>query len=373
MKIAIDAVGIDATGGGRSATLNLLERLVELGAEHQYLIILSVPEPSLQASNVKQLIAPTKGRMQVRLWAQITWRNLFIREKVDLVHHIKCQALWGSPCPSIVTVYDLTVLAHPEFFPRVDVLYWQSYQRLVLPRADHVIAISHMTARDLRHFYGIPEKKLSVIYPRISSAFRPPDAEAIARVRSKYQLPEHYLLHVGSISPKKNLAVLVQAYRELKSSGRYAGDLVLVGRNYSSSADPALAELLAGANDIPVHMTGAVPQEDLSAIMGAADCFVFPSLHEGFGMVSVEAMACGTPVVAAHGDAIAEATGDAGVLVDDPTNPEAFATAVYQITSNPTYRQILIGRGLDQAKRYNTDQPVYETLGLYERLVRRVV
>jgi glycosyltransferase involved in cell wall biosynthesis len=364
--IAIDALGIGRPGGGRTATLNLLEPLLSIDKENQYIVFLDDYESGLQQPNVRQIVSPVHGRLSSRLWAQFTWPTLLRRENVQLIHHTKNLVTTGNPCPTLVTIFDLTILAHPEIYPAIDVLYWRTVEKYNLRRITQVIAISRATANDLQHYYHIPKDKITVIYAGIADSFQPIASEGIKIVRQKYHLPQRYLLHVGSIWPKKNLATLVKAYQQLCSMDRYSGGLVLVGREYNQNGDAELEQAIAASiHPDTIIRTGPVPQEDLPAIMSGADCFVFPSLHEGFGLVPLEAMSCGVPVIAARSSAVEEVLGDAAMFVDDPRAVDMYVEKLSQLLGNPALRSRLVEAGTERAAMFSRYRVAQATLALY--------
>lgn len=370
MRVAIDALGIGQPGGGRSATLNLLQPLLELDNHNDYIIFVDLLEPSLQVyDNVRQVVAPARGRLATRAWAQATWPMLLRRENVQVVHHTKNLTTFFSPCASIVTVHDLTILLHPDMYPAIDVLYWRTVERLSLHHVDRIISVSRGTARDLMRFYGVPLERIEVIYEGIDDAFRPVGMEEISRARSRHQLPESYLLHVGSISPKKNLATLARAYGHLVHRGEFEGSLVLVGRSYWQGGDRALDEYMtAEAGTGRIIRTGPVPQEDLPGLYAGATCFVFPSLHEGFGLVPFEAAACGTLVISSRVGVMEELLGDAAMFVDDPRDHLALAGCISELLGDGDLRERMRAAGLRLAPGFSRREAARHTLALYESL-----
>lgn len=369
MKIAIDALGISRPGGGRSATLNLLEPLFDLDRDNEYIVLLDGPEASVgdRGENVRQVIAPVAQRLAVRAWAQAIWPLLLRREKVQVIHHTKNLSTLFSPCASVVTIHDLTVLARPEIFPAIDVAYWRTIGRFCLGSVDRVIAVSRATADDLMRYYKMPPDRIEVICEGIDDIFQPAGHGQVATVRKKYRLPESYLLHVGSISPKKNLSTLVRAYGRLIRRGGFDGALVLVGRPYSRGSDEALAECIAReAQKRRVIRTGPVPQEDLPGLYSGATCFVFPSLHEGFGLVPLEAMACGVPVIASRVGAVEEMIGGAAFLLEDPLDDVGLAEKIRCVVSDPEMRQRMRVAGLRRALRFSRRESARRTLALYQ-------
>ena len=371
MKIAIEALGIHYFGGGRTATLNLFEALFALDTRNEYLIFLSQPEPSLntQTGNVTQRIAPLKNRFLLRIWAQ-----LFLPSAVrgyDLVHFAKNLGVFGVSTRTVVTIYDMTTLVHPELHPRFDVWYWRHIQRRTLQNADKIIAISSTTADDIHRFYKIPKVRLQVIYPAYAKHFKPASPEEIAWIRERYGLLEEYILHVGRIDRKKNLTVLVRAFAEFRQRTAFKGKLVLVGEEYRKSRDTTLnptIEQLGLKNE--VLFTGRVPDGDLPALYSGALVTIYPSLHEGFGLAHVEALACGSPLIASAAGAVREVLAEAATLLDT-TSIETIADALTRVTKDPNLRQEMQRRGLAHVKQFQGEHSARQTLQLYEELVLR--
>ena len=372
MKIAIEALGIHVFGGGRTATLTLLEGLLALDPHNQYRIFLNQPEPTLNspAGNVQQVIAPFKNRFLQRLWAQAVLPSA-VRD-CSLLHYAKNLGVFGAGLPEVVTVYDMTTLVHPELFPAVDVWYWRNIEKITLRQAARVISISEMTARDLERFYALPPGKIKVIYPSIDPRFRPASPDEVARVRARYGLPEHFVLHVGRIDLKKNLTLLVEAFaraRQLIGPG-FADHLVLVGNKAKKGEDTALLPAIErlGLSE-RVLFTGAIPDADLPAVCSASRLAVSASLHEGFGLAAVEALACGTPLLAYQAAALQEAVGDAA-LVLDTLDHQAWAEALVRLISSEDLRQQLIQKGLQRAQLYQRERNARQTLELYQEVAR---
>jgi glycosyltransferase involved in cell wall biosynthesis len=371
MRIAIDALGIHNFGGGRTATMTLLKGLFAIDNKNEYHIFLSQAEPSLykQKGNIHQIIYPGKNRFLVRLWAQLVL-PVKIRN-FDLVHFAKNLGVFGLTIPTVVTIYDLTTLIHPELFPKFDVWYWKSIENKFLNNASRIIAISETTAHDLVQHYNLPAERIKVIYPSIDPCFLPIPPLDIARVREKYCLPESYILHVGRIDIKKKLTLLVESYalaKEIYGSG-FTDRLVFVGDVYPKGKDEALfptIERLGLTKE--VIFAGGIPDDDLPAIMTGAKVVVSASIHEGFGLAPVEAMACGTPVIAYRAGALQEAVGDAALFIDT-LDRESMARAIIKIYKEPELRAELSLRGLIRAQMYQPEKNSRKILQLYEDIV----
>lgn len=374
MKIAIDALGIGRWGGGRTATLNLLVALGQLDRENRYEVFVEVPELALDPfPNFRQRIVPAKRRMTMRLWAQVCLPFILRRERYDLIHHMRALGILGAPCPSIVTIFDLTILALRHMYPKVDVWYWQWVQPWLLRRVDRVIAISYNTRRELESYLGLDGRKIDVVYPAPDSRFHlENDSERLAAVRQRFDLPTHFFLYVGITARKKNLSTLLRAYALLREQMDVPHKLVLAGRSFPTSSDEAtisqlIQELrLEGA----VQFTGLVPQEDLPLLYAAADLFLYPSLHEGFGIAPLEAMACGVPVITTRGGALPEAVGEAALLIDDPFDVEALSGAMRRVISESGLAQSLRDRGLRQAARFSYSRAARQTLDIYREVAK---
>lgn len=370
-RIAIEALGIHDFGGGRTATLTLLEALFAIDTENQYLVILSQYEPSLtsDSGNVRQWIAPFKNRFILRIWAQLLIP--FATRGYDLVHFVKNLGVFGIKPPNIVTIYDMTTLVYPELFPHFDVWYWQHIQKHTLYQADAIISISNTTTDDLIKFYQLPQERIQVIYPAYASHFKPAPASEINRVRQRYGLPEQYLIHLGRIDRKKNLTLLVQAFDLFRKKVKFCGKLVLAGEIYQKSKDIALyPEIERLGLSEEVVFTGRVPDQDAPALYSGAFVAVYPSFHEGFGLAPVEAMACGTPLIAHSAGALREIVGDAAIILDS-ANAENLAEAIIQVYQNPEFHQEMRGKGLSKAEKFRGEYTARQTLGLYREIINR--
>ncbi len=368
MKIAIEALGIDRFGGGRTATLNLLLNLIAIDRKNEYLVILSHPELGLKTNgnNFRQLISPVKNRVLVRIWAQ-----LFLPFRLwnfDIIHFTKNLGLFAMRPAVIITVYDLTTLLHPSLQPKFDVLYWRYIQKITLSHAERVIAISQETKKDICNQYKISSQQIDVIYPTISPHIKPASQEDIQRIRQQYSLSDNYILHVGRLDIKNNLLKLIATYAQLLQQFEENIQLVIVGELYAKAPETNIESVVSQfglCNE--VIMIGSAPDEDLPALYSGARLVALLSHHEGFGLVAVEAIACGTPLLAHRTGALPEVLEDAVLLVEnlDPIN---LAPILLNILSNEILRHQLIKRGLKQAMLYQNRTDAEQTLEIYNKI-----
>ncbi len=265
--------------------------------------------------------------------------------------------------PSILTVHDLIFRHLPSHHKPLNRWYLNLTMPLYCRRATHIIAISECTRRDLIGTYGLSPEKITVIYEAAGPRFRPQPPEAVTSVHTRYSLPDRYLLFVGTIEPRKNLTRLLTAFEAIHSKEMTDG-LVIVGRRGWLYKD-FFARLEQSPVRDAVLFPGYVPDEDLPAIYAGAQALVFPSLYEGFGLPVLEALACGTPVVASRASSIPEVGGGA-VLYFNPASAGEITEAIHLVLQDPDLREEMRERGMTQAARFSWDQVAIETEAVYD-------
>ncbi|MEM4301926.1 MAG: glycosyltransferase family 1 protein, partial [Candidatus Caldarchaeum sp.] len=334
MNICLDlSPVVHQKAGLASYARELATQLVQTGAEISWSAFHYDRQPPAP-------LPPLLNSLPLRVipWGAYRWRlttalhhilglgmDRFFRD-VSLFHATEHLLPRFSRIRTVFTLHDLIFLFHPETHKPLN----RWFLTLLMPRflraADAVIAVSECTKRDAVRAYGIPEEKITVIYEGVSPRFRPANPEAVQAVRAKYGLPEHFILYVGTIEPRKNLVALLEAYAAiLTRNTQHAIRLVVVGKK-GWLYEGFFRRLRELDLEERVHFTGYVPDEDLPALYSAADLFVFPSLYEGFGLPVLEAMACGVPVVCSNTSSLPEVAGDAALLVN-PTDVQALAAA----------------------------------------------
>jgi glycosyltransferase involved in cell wall biosynthesis len=269
------------------------------------------------------------------------------------------------PRRSVVTVHDLGYLFYPEAHRLLDRLYLDLSTRYNARAASHLIADSSATKRDLIERYGIKPDKITVVYPGYDEAtFQPvKDEAAIEAVKARYGIAGDYILFVGTLQPRKNLARLIEAFADCRLPIADCR-LVIAGKKgwlYEEIFQQVEELGLEGS----VVFTDYVPEGDLPALLSGARLFVFPSLYEGFGLPVLEAMACGTPVVCSSASSLPEVVGDAAVLVD-PMDVKGLAMAIERVLGDEELRAKLIEHGFEQAKKFSWERCARETLDVLE-------
>jgi glycosyltransferase involved in cell wall biosynthesis len=311
------------------------------------------------------LFLPPTARPTFGITAWQTLRPL----DLDMVHYPNQFGgiFLPSRLKSVVTLHDLTPLLFPRFHPWQRVLGFRLMLRPALRRAAHVIVDSANTRADLIERGVVRAHKVTVVPLGAARAFaRSARTDAFRR---RYDLPERYILNVGVLEPRKNHALLVAALHRLHGAGERVG-LVIVGREGWRWTDPLEH---AGTPHLRpwVRIYRDVPDADLAEFYARAEVFAYPSLYEGFGLPLVEAMACGTPVVASRTSSLPEVAGDAALLAD-PTDAAEFAARLLDVLRQPVLRAGLITAGQRRAAGLTWQRTAEQTLAVYQHVCGRM-
>jgi len=371
MRIAYDATAIPRLMAGAAVyTYELARALAAVDVENEYVIFAHGPHfddlPRMRPGpRVLKVRAPSRPLRLLWEQAVLPWR--LRRLRIDVLHSPHhTTPLLPCACRRVVTIHDLTFFLLPERYPPTRRLYFQVMTRLSARVADAIIVPSEAVRGDVMRLLRLPAERVFVIPEAAGAAFHPQDAVAIEAVRRRYGLEEPFLLSVGSLEPGKNRERLLQALARLRARGLKHGLVVAGQQAWRHEGEAPLARRLGLADS--VRFLGHVPQADLPALYSAADLFVFPSLYEGFGLPALEAMACGTPVVASNVSALPEVVGDAALQVS-PLDVEALADAMERLLRDDRLRADLRERGLEQARQFSWEKAARQTVEVYHRVV----
>lgn len=354
----------------------IVDILCQFGPENEY--VLYAPK---KREN-KRLDKLTKQYQQLQLsypttssWKKLSplWRVWGVtrqleKEKIDIFHGLSNELplnIHQSEVKSIVTIHDLIFLRYPQYYHSIDRKIYTYKFRKACENADKIIAISECTKHDIIEFFRIPADKIEVVYQGCDPSFIHPVAEEKKReVRAKYQLPDHYILNVGSIEERKNALSAVQALMMLPEQIH----LVIVGRHteYTDKVEHFIKE---NKLEERVHIISNVPFDDLPAFYQLAEIFVYPSRFEGFGIPIIEALYSGIPVVAATGSCLEEAGGPDSIYVH-PDDIKGMADAFKQIYTDPERKKNMIEKGHSFAKRFSEEKQAEEILNIYKKLMK---
>lgn len=294
------------------------------------------------------------------LWEQARLPGVLRHLQADLLHAPAFAGPLRAPCPQVITVHDLSFLRHPEFFRRGNRHYLSTLTGPSCRRAAAVIAVSRFTAAEVTALLGVPEARIHVVYHGIEPRYRPLPADEVARFRAEKGLPARFILHMGTLEPRKNLLRLVQAFALLNAPELH---LVLAGgRGWFYETLFAEVERL-GLRE-RVLFPGYVAAEEQVLWYNSAAIFAYPSLYEGFGFPVAEALACGTPTVTSTAASLPEVAGEAALTVS-PEDEVALAQALRQLLDDAALRETLRQRGLVQAAQFTWEAAARQTAQVY--------
>jgi glycosyltransferase involved in cell wall biosynthesis len=303
------------------------------------------------------------------LWHNVQVPSLFRSLKPSLYHIPLNSVAWRMPRPYVLTIHDMSTLLFPKRRDFRYTLHEERYRRGAT-RAARIIAVSNATRRDIETVLRVPAERISTIYSAPDPAFTIPQDTVVQdrTVLERYSISFPYVLYAGTIRVHKNVPRLVEAFavlrHELEQHPVYR-DLRLVIIGDELSKNPAVRRAVAHSRiESAVRFLGFVPIETLRVFYRAAEVFAFPSLYEGFGLAPLEAMACGSPVVASNIPSLVEAVGEAAELVS-PDNVFDIARGLRSALVDPQRRAWLTAAGREQARRFHWDSAARDVLDIY--------
>ncbi len=265
---------------------------------------------------------------------------------------------------SVFTLHDLIFQFDPDSHKPLNIAFLKTMMPRFLKAADAIIAVSECSKRDAVNLYGIPADKIRVIYEGVDPKFAPvTDPDRLSHVRAKYHLPDRFILHVGTIEPRKNLPLLF----EVAAQTRYP---VVVAGKLGWLTEPILAKVKELGVEDRITFTGFVADDDLPPLISAAAVLAMPSKYEGFGLPILEALACGTPVIASNTSSLPEVGGEA-VLYASPEDLRAWVEGIDRAWADPQLRASLREQGFRQAAKFRWDVMAQQTLQVYHAVTRR--
>lgn len=376
MNIAFDAKRItnNATGLGNYSRY-IVGALAEYYPENNYLLCSpNQGNPNLYEALLRNrsvsLHTPDQrlGKIIGSWWRNYGIKSTLLREEIDIYHGLSNELPIGlyreKRIGTVVTIHDLAFIRYPHLYKSIDRHLYRSKYRASARAADHVVAVSEFTRRDIIEYFGVEPERISVIYQGCSSRFAQLKPEEIAFARGHYQLPERYILFVGSIEERKNLKLAVEALSLLPDKRIH---LVAIGKR-TPYCDIVMAQARKSGVTSRIRMMHAIPTEHLPGIYGGAEVFVYPSRFEGFGIPIIEALSTGTPVIGATGSCLEEAGGPTS-LYTNPNDPEMLASMLNNVLSDRTLSVRMSQEGKIYVQRFNAKQIVRELRAVYENVL----
>jgi glycosyltransferase involved in cell wall biosynthesis len=357
-------IGIDArltgyrVGGISTYTRRLIHALAQIDTHNRYTIFHSrrAGEPITADFDSTGLWTPPHHRFE-RLALSVE----LLRHRLDVLHSPDFVPPLRGARRHIITVHDLTFLHDPQHKDAAARRYYNDQITYAVRHADHILSVSTATKTDLMDLLNVPPDKITVQPHGVDPRFQPLSPESLAQHRAALDLPESFILFVGTLEPRKNIPALLDAYEQLPD----APPLVLAGQRGWLFDDTMTRIEAMQQRGLPIIHRADIDDDTLPALYNLAAVLVLPSFYEGFGLPTLEAMACGTPVIASNCSSLPEVVGDAGALID-PDDPAALASALAKALNDTNWRQSMRDAGLRRARNFTWQRSAEIALSVYE-------
>ncbi|WP_443939795.1 glycosyltransferase family 4 protein [Pedobacter sp. MW01-1-1] len=347
---------------------SLIQQLALKFPENQYLVY----TPKVKSARQIDTFFETKNIfLNLPKSSKFLWRSFGIlkdlkKDKLDIFHGLSHEIpfrIQKTAIKSVLTMHDLIFLRFPHYYKFIDRSLYTFKSKYACKHADQIIAISEKTKADIIEFYNIHPDKIQVIYQSCDDSFKTAfSTERLSGIREKYQLPENYILNVGTIEERKNLKLLVQALKHVDPQYK----LVVIGKKtpYFKIVEQEIEKL--GLMDRILFLKD-IPFSDLPGIYQLAKLFAYPSFYEGFGIPIIEALYSGVPTVAATGSCLEEAGGPDSIYID-PNDALALANALNKIIQSPQLQKEMHEKGLDFVQKFNSHVVTEQMMNCYKKL-----
>lgn len=340
--------------GSGQVGVQLLRWLQRIDDQNEYTVVLPTAPlndlPSEKPNWKYKILHPNK----LWTWIALPLAIRLARPKPEVVFSPTHYIPRVGGVKRVVMIFDLAFIDFPHFFLSRDLYKLKNWTKYSILNADHIVTISRSTKKDIIKNYKIDPQKITVAYPGFDEeVFKPiKDQDRVKDVLDKYKISGRYVIYVGTVQPRKNLIRLMDAIKKIDDI-----KLVVVGKTKGQGREGWMFEETINYPDKlgikdRVIFTGFVPTEEVPFLLSGAQCYVLPSLYEGFGIPLVEAMATGTPVVSSKVSSLPEVVGDAGLLVN-PESVDEIEQAIRLVVSDDKKRQVMVKRGLVQASKFS--------------------
>jgi glycosyltransferase involved in cell wall biosynthesis len=376
MYIGLDGIPLNEpmTGVGHY-TLELARALAVCSPSDEFEIASPLPFLPLPDQESEKPWPPNLSMAQVKVnaldkhWWTIGLPRYILRKSFALFHGTNYDVPLWKRCPTVLTIHDLSLLLHPLTHEPGRVRRARRRLPLMARAATMIITPTESVRGEVCAHLGVSPEKVFAVPEAPRDNFRPINAAQSERTRKRLGVEDGFLLFVGTIEPRKNLRVLVQAFKEVSRATDARTQLVIAGKK-GWLTDDLFAELKASGVAERVLFTGYLPDEDLCALYSSCTAFVYPSLYEGFGLPPLEAMACGAPVIASRIPSLSEVTGPAARLFA-PGNPSELAQHIITLLADEAQRRHLSSLGRKRAAEFSWNQTALKTLEVYAEAKER--
>ncbi len=386
MRVGIDAHLLAFTENYRQAGLSryideLLRQLPSTNRRDHFTAFVgngSIPQSYLTAKPSN--LALSRSRFPtVKAPVRIAWEQLIlpfaaVQKRLDLLHCPVNVRPFASLCPVVVTIHDLIFLRYPGSYHPAKRRYLTAMTGWSARHAAHVITVSEATRRDVISLLSVSPDKVTAVANGVSTQFRPLPEYMLTEFKGQKQISGRIILYIGTLEPRKKITTLLRAFREIADNPLLDDTALVIGGSKGWYYD----EIFSTASELGltesgrVRFLGRVPDEELPLWYNIATLFAYPSVYEGFGLPALEAMACGTPVVASNRSSLPEVVGDFGLLLE-PEAIEEWSQAIKMLLLDSTQREELGKRALQRAQSFSWERTARETVEVYKRVLGQSV
>ncbi|RYF84605.1 MAG: glycosyltransferase family 1 protein [Chitinophagaceae bacterium] len=375
MKIGFDAKrAFNNTSGLGNYSRHIISSLMRFYPNEEYTLYTTGINPLFEnfyPDSAKSEVVQPHGisKKPNTVWRTFRMADEFAKSQIDLYHGLSNELpfrLHGSPTKLVVTIHDLIFLRYPEWYNLTDRVIYKKKFTNACRIAHHIIAISEQTKHDIIHYFGTPAEKITVIYQDCDPVFHiPQPLSTLIRIKEEYQLPDRYILCVGTIEKRKNQLTLLKAWHQSDQFKDY--DLVLVGKTtpYKKELQNYIKQHKL---ENKVHFPPYIPFADLPGVYRLASLFVYPSTFEGFGIPIIEALNCGVPVISSTGSCFSEAGGTGSFYVD-PDSQEELTAAIQTILSDQALQQQMIPQGKQHVLQFRAENTIEKLHQVYRQVM----
>lgn len=372
MRIGFDAKRLfnNFTGLGNYSR-SLVSGLYQFYSNNDYYLfttkIKQKQETQVFLKSPYQLIQPKKGSKN--WWRTKSCTKDIIKNNIQIYHGLSHELPLGikkTGAKSVVTIHDLIYKTYPHDFSVIDRNIYDRKFKYACKVADKVVAVSESTKKDLIELYQLNPDKVDVCYQTCNDMFKHEIAEnELNEIRNIYQLPNNFLLYVGSIIERKNLLSLVQAVKMLKPDDKIPLVVIGNGGNYLNKVKTFIAE---NKLENEVIFLNNLKYDHLPAIYQLAQIFIYPSQYEGFGIPIIESLWSKTPVITSNISSLPEAAG-AGAFYCDPSNSASIHSGIVKILSDTAYATNLVQEGFSHIQKFSTEKTTKQLMNTYNALL----
>jgi glycosyltransferase involved in cell wall biosynthesis len=365
MKVAVHGSHLcqEREDGNQTYILNLFRAIRDIDTTNQYTFYYNkTTNKKVEALNFEHKIHQAPF-----MWTQRVFPFLLRRDKPDVLF-MPIQMLpflKSKNQKSVVTIHDLAFLLYPETFPAKDAFLHKLYVREAITKANHLIAITEATKKDIVKFYKVNPDKITVIYHGVDKdrfrLMKEGEENLVTDVKSKYNITKPYILYIGNVQPRKNIQGLIKAYQKMSKNTSHDYQLVIAGAK-AWLVEDVMKEIGENYRE-DIIFTGRFEDAQLPPLLWGSNLFVLPSFYEGFGLPILEAMACGVPTLVSNTPSLVEVGGDAS-LSFDPHSIDDMAKVLDNVISNPDLRTEMREKGLKRVAEFSWNRCAQETINV---------